>query len=53
MQYQAVLSNAQHPEYGVLTVPFPIQVLRRHCGKASRTCRTSALTVKCPPAVKN
>ncbi len=24
MQYQAVLSNAQHPEYGVLTVPFPI-----------------------------
>lgn len=24
MQYQALLSNAQHPEYGVLTVPFPI-----------------------------
>jgi len=24
MQYLAVLSNAQHPEYGVLTVPFPI-----------------------------
>lgn len=24
MQYQAVLSNARHPEYGVLTVPFPI-----------------------------
>jgi len=24
MQFQAVLSNQHHPEYGVLTVPFPI-----------------------------
>lgn len=24
MQYRAVLSNAQHPEYGVVTIPFPI-----------------------------
>lgn len=24
MQFKAVLSNAQHPEYGVMTVPFPI-----------------------------
>lgn len=22
---QAILSNAQHPEYGVVTIPFPIQ----------------------------
>lgn len=25
MQFQAVLANAQHPEYGVATVPFPIK----------------------------
>lgn len=24
MQFQAVLANAQHPEYGVATIPFPI-----------------------------
>ena len=24
MQSRAVLSNAQHPEYGVVTIPFPI-----------------------------
>lgn len=22
---EAILSNAQHPEYGVVTIPFPIQ----------------------------
>lgn len=26
MHFQAVLSNAQHPEYGASTIPFPIPV---------------------------
>lgn len=25
MQFQAVLANAQHPEYGIATIPFPIE----------------------------
>ena len=24
MMFQAVLSNREHPEYGVATIPFPI-----------------------------
>ena len=27
MMFQAVLSNRDHPEYGVATIPFPIEVL--------------------------
>ena len=29
MMIQAVLSNPSHPEYGVATIPFPIQMCIR------------------------
>ena len=30
MMFQAVLSNRDHPEYGVATIPFPIPATSMH-----------------------
>ena len=30
MMFQAVLSNREHPEYGVATIPFPVPVTNTH-----------------------
>ena len=49
MMFQAVLSNRDHPEYGVATIPFPIpRDQYAHCmelvgGVGDRRCSQSGL----------